>query len=235
MGVVWGSDGMMSECVNSGKKALIADDDEFFRMALSKMLTEKLGFTDVIETASFDEALDQLSINDDFTLALFDLAMPGIDSPAALRSIRESFAVEKVAVVSGSRRRTDIILALEAGAHGYIPKWLGANELWRALSQVVDGTVYVPANIAELSVGTPGVSRDASADRGDRSLPPLTPRQLDVLKMLVEGKSNKEIARTLDLGEGTVKVHLAALFRNLGVANRASAAVRGAQHFGRAS
>jgi DNA-binding NarL/FixJ family response regulator len=216
------------------RKVLIADDDEFFRMALSKMLTEKLGFTDVVETASFDEALDQLLINDDFTLGLFDLGMPGIDSPAALRTVRESFSIEKVAVVSGSRRRTDIILALEAGAHGYIPKWLGATELWRALSQVVDGTVYVPANIAELSAGGPSISGDIASSRGENRLPPLTPRQLDVLKMLVDGKSNKEIARTLELGEGTVKVHLAALFRNLGVANRASAAVRGAEHFRRA-
>lgn len=215
--------------------ALIADDDEFFRMALRNMLGERLNFTAVVETASFDEAIDYLTKNSGVSLALFDLAMPGMDSAASLRVIRESFDVEKVAVVSGSRRRKDIILALEAGAHGYIPKWLGASELWRALSQIVEGTVYVPSNVSDLTTGTPEVAGDSSRTDGDCQIPTLTPRQQDVLKMLVNGKSNKEIARKLELGEGTVKVHLAALFRNLGVNNRAAAAVRGARHFGSAA
>ncbi len=207
--------------------ALISDDDEFFRTAINKMLIDDLGFTSVTEATSFDEALDCLNGDESYSLALFDLSMPGIDSPAALRTIRETFDVDRIAVVSGSRRRSDILMSLEAGVHGYIPKWLGVRELRHALQIVVDGTIYVPASLADLDTNE-ARTKAASPERQSASnAPPLTPRQREVLTMLVEGKSTKEIARALDLGMGTVKVHLAALFRTLGVANRSAAAVAG--------
>lgn len=208
--------------------ALIADDDEYFRMAIIAILRQRLGFTKVIETASFDEAIEQLEGAGEVTLAVFDLSMPGIDSPAALRTIRESFPVEKLAVVSASRERSDILESLEAGAHGFVSKSQGAGELQSALQQILDGTVYVTPVLAEIAPGM----RDAPPERSVKwpasDGPRLTRRQHDVLRMLVAGKANKEIARALNLGPGTVKVHLAALFRNLGVTNRAAAAVAGA-------
>lgn len=208
---------------------LIADDDEFFRMAVSAIMLRKLGFARVVETASFDEAVERLEQEERVSLAVFDLSMPGLDSPAALRTIRESFPVEKLAVVSASRDRNDILQSLEAGAHGFVSKSQGAHELQSALQQIMAGTLYVSPVLAELAPGMREPQPDHSPLRHGPDLPRLTPRQRDVLAMLVEGRSNKEIARGLDLGPGTVKVHMAALFRTLGVGNRAAAAVAGAE------
>lgn len=207
--------------------ALIADDDEFFRMALSRMLTADLGFSDVVEATTFDEALEYLNANDDVDLALFDLSMPGVDSPVVLRSIREAFSVTRVAVVSGSRRKMDILQALESGMHGYIPKWLGTRELKTALEKVMEGTIYVPSSLADLDAPIAMTDDRATGMRSDGPAPTLTGRQREVLDLIIEGKSTKEIARSLDLGVGTVKVHLAGLFRTLGVANRSAAAAVG--------
>ncbi len=71
--------------------ALIADDDEFFRMALSTILTGRLKFSEVVQTASLDEAIEKLTARDDISLALFDLSMPGMESPASLRGVRDCF------------------------------------------------------------------------------------------------------------------------------------------------
>lgn len=215
------------------RSALVADDDEFFRMAIRSILTDRLDMTDVIETASLDAALEELGERPAVQIALFDLFMPGMESPASLGAVRELFPETLVAVVSSSTRRGDILKALDAGVHGYVPKGLGIDELTSALQLVLDGMIYVPPSLAELppprdervahETGGPVVPAQAALLAG------LTPRQQDVLRLLVAGKSNKEIARILQLGEGTIKVHLAALFRNLGVNNRAAAAVAGAR------
>ena len=211
------------------RTALIADDDEYFRMALKTILQRDLGFAEVIETGSFDEAIERLEAGQDIELALFDLSMPGLDSPSALRIIRDTFSVERLGVVSASEDRGDIILSLEAGAHGFISKGQGVGDLQRALEQILSGTIYLPPSVATLTSPARDASEETAAPLPERQEARLTPRQWDVLEMLVEGKSNKEIARALQLGPGTIKVHLAALFRNLGVSNRAAAAVAGAR------
>ena len=216
--------------------ALVADDDEFFRMAISSILLDRLGVAEVIEVGSLDEALERLGERADITVALFDLAMPGMQGPANLGAVRETFPDILTAVVSASRRRQDILTTLDAGAHGYVPKGMGVDELTQALRTILGRAIYVPPLLAQVSQDDPGGSgatfpgleRRTSAD----VLARLTPRQRDVLELLVKGQSNKEIARALDLGEGTVKIHLAALFRNLSVRNRATAAVAGAQLLG---
>ena len=211
--------------------ALVADDDEFFRMAIRSILLQRLGMEEVIETGSLDEALEGLSEHGRITAALFDLAMPGMESPASLGAVRELFPAIRVIVVSGSERREDILTALEVGVHGYIPKGLGVDELASALRLVLDGIVYVPPSLPEIAreEREAGVFRRAPAASADQQLASLSVRQREVLELLVAGKSNKEIARDLDLGGGTVKVHLAALFRHLGVNNRAAAAAMGAR------
>jgi len=212
-----------------GNTALIADDDDYFRIALRVILIEQLGFTEVIEAPSLDDAIECLSRRNDVSLALFDLAMPGMKSAASLRAVREGFTDLKIAVISGSRRREDVLLALSNGVNGYVPKSLGPSNILHALAVIMDGLVYVPHLITEIS----------SADNAQPSTDPqsaldsLTPRQKDVLSVLVEGNSNKEIARLLNLGEGTVKVHMSALFRTLGTSSRAAAAALGAQLLGK--
>ncbi|MFW6076350.1 MAG: LuxR C-terminal-related transcriptional regulator [Hyphomicrobiales bacterium] len=221
---------------NGRHVALVADDDEFFRMAISSILLDRLGVAEVIEVGSLDEAMERLGERADITLALFDLAMPGMHGPANLGAVRETFPDILTAVVSASRRRQDILTTLDAGAHGYVPKAMGVDQLTHALGTILAGTIYVPTLLAQTSTDGSESSASQFSAQDRRAAPDvlarLTPRQRDVLELLVKGKSNKEIARELDLGEGTVKIHLAALFRNLGVRNRATAAVAGAQLIG---
>jgi DNA-binding NarL/FixJ family response regulator len=111
-----------STSIGSGQVALVADDDEFFRMALRGILQSRFGFGEVIETGSLDEAIEHLGRREDVTLALFDLAMPGMKGAGNLRAVREVRPTTLTAIVSGSKRRRDILQALEAGGHGYMPK-----------------------------------------------------------------------------------------------------------------
>jgi DNA-binding NarL/FixJ family response regulator len=223
---------------------LIADDDEYFRLALSALLRGPLGFERVIESASLDEAFDRLANSQEsISLALFDLRMPGMESPANLGAVRECYPGLRVAVISASRHREDVLSALQIGAHGYISKSFGPNELVRALQVVIAGDIFVPAFLAELPATGEAARKEAMAaapsgglristgespdPTGDAGLP-FSPRQTQVLNLLVKGYSNKQIAGELSLGEGTVKVHVAALLRHLGVSNRAAAAASGA-------
>ena len=235
--------------------AVIADDDEFFRMALAAVLTQRCDIARVIQTGSYEEAMAAIDAEDHVTIALFDLNMPGMSGPALLHHLRETCDhVAKVAVVSASRRREDIIETLSSGAHGYVCKASGVKELSDALGDILDGRIYVPRMLADLDRApqaapqgaSDGAAASAQAVQADTiaqvpalvaakpasDVPALSPRQSRVLEMLVNGKSNKEIARELNLGAGTVKVHMAALFAKLGVANRAAAAVAGMRLFG---
>lgn len=216
--------------------AVIADDDEFFRMALAAVLTQHCNIARVIQTGSFEAAMAAIEAEDHVTIALFDLNMPGMSGPLPLHHLRESCGhVGKVAVVSASRRREDILETLSAGAHGYMCKASGVQELSQALGQILDGRIYVPRLLADI-----GPQVAAATDRvaqpkpavAECAAPALSPRQSLVLELLVRGKSNKEIARELNLGAGTVKVHMAALFSKLGVANRSAAAVAGTRLLG---
>jgi DNA-binding NarL/FixJ family response regulator len=212
--------------------ALIADADVYFRMAVGAILRRELGFSDVVEVPTFDEANEYLLVHPEVSVAILDLSTPGMKAAMGLRIIRASFPKIKLAVTSISTSRCDILSALEAGVHGYVPKNLSVAGLTSALRLVLDGGLYVPPILAEVAPQIPEstikltdmrVFSDAPA-RGQ-----LTPRQKDVLELLVQGKPNKEIASALNLGEGTVKIHLAAIFRYFGVNNRAAAAVASAR------
>jgi len=203
---------------------LVADDDEFFRVALRTILTTELGFGEVIETASYDEALDRLSKRQEVTLALFDLQMPGMEGAQSLRVVRETFANTRVVVVSRFSNRADIVTTLDAGCHGYVLKSHGVGELREALAMVLQGGIYVPPSLADLTAAVAERPAGRVSARNRPATVSLTPRQWQVLELLIQGRSNKEIARALNLGEGTVKIHLALLYRTLGVTSRAAAA-----------
>ncbi|MDP3545431.1 MAG: response regulator transcription factor [Phreatobacter sp.] len=200
--------------------AVIADDHGLYRMGLAFTLKDRLGFDGVVEAASLDEALARLDDAEGIALALFDLSMPGMQSAASLAAVRECYPDLPMAVVSGSENRADVLAALAAGVNGFVPKGLRDNDLVAALETILSGAIYVPSSLAQAT----GPGGEPASGSGAFHLGRLTPRQRDVLGLLVEGRSNKEIARALDLGHGTVKIHLAAVFRHLGVSNRAAAA-----------
>ena len=195
--------------------AVVADDHELPRAALSALLKGRLGFERVIETASLDEAFERLGEEPDVALALFDLDMPGVKDAFSQQAVREIHPAMKTAVVSGSTRREDMLAALAAGVHGYVPKCLSLGAMETALGDILGGRIFVPPSIAELSParGVAPLSRP----------PALTDRQRDVLRLLIDTPSNNEIARALGLGLGTVKIHLAGLYRALGGGGRAEA------------
>lgn len=200
-------------------RALIADDHELFRSGLRQLLVDLLGATEVREAETLDQAIEILTNEGAGDLVLVDLRMPGMSGVEALSALRDGFPDAKVAVVSAWEERAEIIQALSAGVHGYIPKSLSSNEIAAAIRQVLDGQIYVPVALGRRE---PGVAADASVPAAPGS-DKLTGRQREVLKELLKGQASKEIARSLDIAEGTVKIHLAAIYRALGVRTRAEA------------
>ena len=203
--------------------ALVADDHELFRAGMSALLKRDCGFTEVIEVGSFDEALQMLDQHADVSFASFDLVMPGMCDASSLRGVRDAYPQARIAVVSGSGGRDDIMLALQAGVHGYVPKTLGIAEITRAIRMILNGGIYVPSMLAELpspACPAPLVEPSPLMEAAVK----LTLRQQDVLRLIRGGNSNKEIGRKLHLTENTVKAHANGLYRALGVHNRYGAA-----------
>jgi len=168
-----------------------------------------------------DRALEILTNEGAGDLVLVDWRMPGMSGAESLAALRDGFPEAKVAVISAWEERADILAALGAGVHGYIPKSLPSAQIASALQGILEGRIYVPPAMGKRD----GASADAVGSAGKAKLDQdkLTLRQRDVLQELLKGQSSKEIARTLDIAEGTVKIHLAAIYRALGVRTRAEA------------
>lgn len=229
--------------IRSPLRAIISDDDEFFRVALRSVLTERNGFSDVIETSSFEEAVDRLGRAGAVDVGLFDLNMVGMENWQDLSALRAEFPDMLLIVVTASRQRADILNALKIGAHGFINKGLGACELSRAVELICGGQVYVPPFLPESVFGAPqsdyemgahdpyqgppGTDDEDTLTRTDTArLLQCSPRQQEVIDLLIAGQSNKGMARALNLSEGTIKFHMSAVLRLLGANSRVEAATR---------
>jgi len=201
-------------------RALIADDHELFRSGLKQLLIDAVGAGEVREAETLDQAIDILTNEGAGDLVLVDMRMPGMSGAEALSALRDGFPEAKIAVVSALEGRADIIAALGAGVHGYIPKSLASAEIANAIRTVLDGGIYVPPALGRREPDMAARTNEVlEADK-------LTSRQKEVLAELLKGRASKEIARTLDIAEGTVKIHLAAIYRALGVRTRAEAIAR---------
>lgn len=206
-------------------KVLLIDDHALFRDALTLMLQARLGGLELLHAGHLAEALRAQREHADIRLALLDLALPDSSGIAGLQRWREQAAEVPVVVLSADDRPETVLAAIDAGAAGFIPKTAQGRVLEDALRAVFDGRAFVPprtyGTLAELNGGAP---RGVDADRLD-----LSPRQLEVLRLLIEGKTNKMICRDLALSESTVKTHLAAIFRRLGAETRTQAVVAAAR------
>lgn len=207
---------------------LIADDHEVYRIGLVQLLRRTLKVSRFLEAECFSEVVEHLK-DPDVMLTVLDLKMPGLTDPKEIARVRRLRPDAHVVVLSASDCRRDILEALWAGAHGYIVKTQNTDQLVHRLRYILSGEVYVPPTLAELP---PEPGEDQAPNHRPQQGKTLSSRQRQVLKGLVEGKSNKEIARALNVAEGTVKIHLAALFRVLGATNRAHAAALGKQLIG---
>lgn len=200
-------------------RALIADDHELFRSGMKQLLIDVLHAEEVREAESMDRALEILTNEGAGDLVLVDWRMPGMSGAESLAALRDGFPEAKVAVISAWEERSDILAALGAGVHGYIPKSLASTQIASALQGILDGRIFVPPALGKREGAPDGGSGGAFKLDQDK----LTLRQRDVLQELLKGQASKEIARTLDIAEGTVKIHLAAIYRALGVRTRAEA------------
>jgi len=199
-------------------RALIADDHELFRSGMKQLLVDVLHAEEVREAESMDRALEILTNEGAGDLVLVDWRMPGMSGAESLAALRDGFPEAKVAVISAWEERSDILAAFGAGVHGYIPKSLSSQQIAAALQGILEGRIFVPPAMGkrEGAAGEGGGPFKLDQDK-------LTLRQRDVLHELLKGQASKEIARTLDIAEGTVKIHLAAIYRALGVRTRAEA------------
>ena len=225
---------MMASSLPTDRPALnvlIADDHVLFRDGLRRVLSQFNENMTFFEASSFDEVRERCDGDTPFDLILLDLGMPGWSGFSALGEIHAMLPRALLVVVSGSEKRSDLLAALENGAAGFIPKSSSAKVLLGALQLVLAGGIYLPEQAIRSDRLTDGpFSHDGAAEDPfghltSASGEQLTPRQRDVLTRLREGKSNKQIAHELGLTEGTVKVHVTAILRNLGVRNRTQAAL----------
>lgn len=202
----------------SGGVAIVADNDALVRSGLSGVLQRKFFFTRVIEASSLGEVLEIAEVVPHVQLASIELGLPGMLGVASLVAIRAAVPMVRLAVFSTSERRNDILAALGAGVHGFIPKSFQLSQITSALRTVLDGNVFVPAVLADPAA-------DAERRPNGRETRALSPRQTEVLGILALGKTNREISEELRLSEATVKIHVQAILRGLGVRNRSEAIV----------
>ena len=210
-------------------KILIADDHALLRQGLRQLLGDENPDYEFVEVDGFNAASDALAA-DQADLLLIDLGMPDMCGAESLRKLRAAHPETKIAVLTGSDDRATILHCLGAGVHGYIVKSSPVAEILRAISTIMAGGVYVAPSLAEVgSVQSlplsPTTDPGAASDLPAADIPRFTSRQREVLRLLAQGRSTKEIARTLDLGPGTVKIHLGAIFRALNAHNRTEAVV----------
>ena len=208
-------------------RILIVDDHPIFRSGLSQSLSEQPNFLVCGEAASAGEAVALFkSLEPD--LVLLDLSMPG-GGHVALAGILAAAADAKVLVLTASEDDDDVLRALAMGAKGYALKGIGSEELVAIIDATLAGEHYVPPALAARILADLGPVRAApsAAPRNDEddALAELTPREADILRFVAMGRSNKEVARALDLQEKTIKNHMTRIMAKLKVRSRLEAAL----------
>ena len=198
-------------------KILIVDDHALFRGGLCHVLQYLDEQVDVLEASNCDCAMQHVEANPDLDLVLLDLNMPGEDGFKGLHSFSTLYPTIPVVIVSASNRRRDIQRALDTGAMGFIPKESTSSVMLNALQLVLAGSIHLPPSMGQQSNPYSKPTND--------TVQTLTPRQLQVLSMVVQGHSNKVIAAQLDIAETTIKMHVTAILKSLGVSNRTQAAM----------
>jgi DNA-binding NarL/FixJ family response regulator len=205
--------------IGPGLQVVVADDHSLIREGLIALLRGEEPDWSFREAGNVAE-LHQALATSPADLVVLDLRMPGMKTVTTLRDLRLRWPKTLLVVLTGVEDRATILECLDAGVHGYVMKSSSTTEMVQALRSVVAGALYVPAELARaVDQARPAVEAPVPQQL-------FTGRQQEVLDLLAEGRSTKDIARTLNLGVGTVKVHLSAIYRILGAHNRMEAVVR---------
>jgi two-component system, NarL family, nitrate/nitrite response regulator NarL len=202
---------------------LFADDHALLREGLRPFLEQMDEQTDIREAESLDEALTKFPPTAPPDLVLLDLNMPGMDGLNGIARAKAAYPKAKVVVISGYFDKRTVTTVLESGADGFIPKTSSGRTLINALRLVLDGERFLPTSLldnAALPIAMAAFVADAT---NDGPWDKLTPREADILRLLIDGKTNKEIGNTLNLNEVTVKGHLRNAYKKIGASNRADA------------
>jgi DNA-binding NarL/FixJ family response regulator len=203
---------------------LLVDDHTLFRQGLIHLLDGLDGALTFFQADAVDDNLDRFGPVD---LVLLDMHMQGPEGTDAVAATRTKLPSSTIVVISGDEDPNLIRRCIQLGASGFIPKTSTQSVLISALRLVLAGGVYLP--IAALMASPNDSAAAPAAARSRQDLAGLSPRQMEVLCLAIRGKSNKVIARDMDLSEGTVKQHLSAAFRALQVSNRTEAVYRAAE------
>jgi DNA-binding NarL/FixJ family response regulator len=203
-------------------KILLIDDHALFREGLKFLLRSLDAALEVHEAGNCAQALEHAAAGN-YELVLLDLKMPGVAGLDALAALREALPDSPLVVLSGEDNPGVVRAAIERGAMGFIPKSSTPEVLLHALRLVLASGVYLPPMVLDAAGPAPSASAASQATADQTTLPGLTPRQMDILRFVIQGKPNKIIARELDISEGTVKSHLSSVLHALGTRNRTEA------------
>lgn len=207
-------------------KYLIVDDHALVAGALTLLLEDRDPEADVHTAATADAALELVDREGDADLLILDLSLPGVTGTELMEEIVRRQPMLKILVVSGLADQESIMRVLQLGAAGFVPKSLDTELLSSAIDFVLKGGVYIPSKLLTESQKDGFFTRTATRLKTPEAAPPhLTDRQLDVLAQLAKGAPIKRICRELDLSEGTVKTHVAAIYRSFGASNRTEALI----------
>jgi DNA-binding NarL/FixJ family response regulator len=200
-------------------KILLVDDHALIRDALRGVLKELAPEATVLEASDSRQAMRLVEAHLDLHVILLDLNLPDRDGFAVLADLRRRHATISLVVLSASQDRDSILKAIDLGALGFIPKSSPRDVMANALRLIFSGGVYIPPEALAPTEFKEHARRRSPADLG------LTGRQVEVLALMMEGKSNKAISRMLDVAEPTVKHHVTAVLKALNVTNRTEAVI----------
>ena len=198
----------------------VADDHPLFRNAILEVIKRDYPDSAVAESMDLDSTIKALEKNDETDLLLLDLHMPGSQDLFGLIMVREKFPSIPVAIISADEDSSTINRAMGHGASGYIPKSCSPQLIHEAVHTMLDGGRWVPEMFRNSLTPVDEEEKDLAA-----KIATLTPQQYRVLCYLREGWLNKQIGYELGITEATIKAHITAIFRKLGISNRTQAVI----------
>lgn len=209
-------------------KILVVDDHALFRQGLAMLLKDLYPDSEILEAATSAAALESAEQNPDIRLVLLDLKLEDGSGFETLEKLSSELTDAAVTIVSASEDSRNISRSYKAGAKGYIVKSSTTDVLRHALPLILAGETYIPSHaMSLLTGGGSGGNESTNSHTGVAGAPNLTPRQQEILLLMAQGLQNRDIASSLGMLEGTVKVHVKSILQKLGVNNRTHAVVTG--------